>query len=404
MTITAPDQTLRRFPFIPGPLGGEPREYTERRATCPFGKVRLRDGREATLALRYEDVSAALADERFSYQQEDVAALGRSASSSGNFTDSSALSSTQALLKRQRRIIAGVFGPSRVAALRPMIHQATEPFLDALVQAGPGADLMAAFFTPYPVKVMCSVLGVPAEDYPLFRGWTTALMSTVPVTAAERDASMADFERYISALIARKRVYPGDDVISYLLAVRDPAAGVTEQQIRYWIMTTLALGTNALANVFGRITLMMLVEDRAMWNQVLAHGEFTRPVLEELLRLVQQGNAALIKVASDDVELPSGTIRAGEAIALPLSSTSLDELAFPDPHALRFDRPGPRSLIFGGGMHYCLGQHLARAELYAGLAGLMARLPGLRLAADPKQLKFSRGELVHSLMALPVTW
>jgi cytochrome P450 len=401
---TAPNQPLRRFPFIPGPLGGEPREYTERRATCPFGKVRLRDGREATLALRYADVAAALADERFSYQQEDVAALGRSASSSGNFTDSSALASTQTLLKRQRRIIAGALGPSRVAAKRPMIYEATGTFLDALVESGPDADLMSAFFTPYPVRVMCSVLGVPAEDYPLFRDWTNEFLSTVPVTAEQRNASMADFEKYISGLIAHKRLHPSDDLIGYLLGVRDEAAGITEQQITYWIMSTLALGTNALANVFGRITLMLLLNDGQMWDQVLDHGELDLAVLDELLRLVQQGNAALIKVASDDIELPSGTIRAGEAIALPLSSTGLDELAFPDPHALRLDRPGPRSLIFGGGMHFCLGQHLARTELHAGLSGLMARLPGLRLAADPKQLKFSRGELVHSLTALPVTW
>jgi cytochrome P450 len=397
---TGPDQTLRRFPFIPGPLGGEPAEYAKRRMTCPFGKVRLRDGREATLALRYEDVSAALADERFSYQQEDVGALGRSASSAGNFTDSSVLASTQTLLKRQRRMIAGALGPSRVAAWRPMIYEAAGTFLDALVESGPGADLMTALFTPYPVWVMCHVLGVPAEDYPLFRGWTNEFLSTVPVTAEQREASMVDFAMYVSGLIARKRIQPSDDVIGYLIA----NAGVSEEQMTYWIMSTLAVGTNALANVFGRIILMLLLDDRKMWKQVLDHGEFDLTVLDELLRLVQQGNAALIKVASDDVELPSGTVRAGEAIALPLSSTGLDELAFPDPHTPRFDRPGPRSLIFGGGMHYCLGQHLARAELLAGLAGLTARLPGLRLAADPKQLKFSRGELVHSLTALPVSW
>jgi cytochrome P450 len=401
---TVPDKSLRRFPFFPGPYGGEPREYTERRVSCPFGRVRLRDGREATLALRYEDVSAALTDERFTHQAAEVDALGRTASSN-IFTDSANIMNLPGFdRKRQRRVIAGALGPSRIEAMLPLIRQTTGTLLDAAVETGPAADLVTAFITPFPVMVMCRLLGVPTEDYPLFRDWSNGLVSAVPISAGQREALMADFKKYTRELIALKRANPGSDIIDYFIAARDDGKSMTEEEITYSIMAAIALGTNAVGNILGRITLMLLLDDRKLWEQIRAHGAFDRVVLDELLRLVQQGNAAMIKVAVEDIQLPSGTIRAGEAIALPLSSTGLDESVYPDPRTLRFDRQGPRSLIFGGGERYCLGQHVAKAMLYVGLSALMTRLPGLRLATDPKLLRFSRGELVHMLTALPVTW
>jgi cytochrome P450 len=401
---TAPDKPLRKFPFIPGPYGGEPREYAERRATCPFGKVRLRDGREATLALRYEDVSAALTDERFIHQTAELDALGR-AQSSNIFTDSANIMNLPSFnRKRQRRVIAGALGPSRVEAMLPLIREVTDALLDAVAERGPATDLVADFLRPFPVTVMCRLLGVPPEDYPLFRDWSNGLVSAVPISVEQREAFMADFKKYTTELIAQKRASPGDDIIDYFIAARDEGQSMTEEEIIYAIMAAIALGTNAVENILGRITLMLLLDERKLWEQIRAHGALDRSVLDELLRLVQQGNAAMIKVAMEDIQLPSGIIGAGEVIALPLSSTGLDENAYPDALTPRFDRQGPRSLIFGGGERYCLGQHVAKAMLYAGLSALMTRLPGLRLAADPKTLRFSKGELVHMLTSLPVAW
>ena len=376
----------------------------ERRVSCPFGKVRLRGGQEATLALRYEDVSAALTDERFTHQTAEADALGRTGPSN-LFTDSASIANLPGFdRKRQRRVIAGTLGPARVEAMLPLIRETTGTLLEAVVETAPAADLVAAFITPFPVTVMCRLLGVPSEDYPIFRGWSDGLVSAVPISAEQRNAFMADFEKYTGELIAQKRANPGDDIIDYFIAARDEGEGMTEEEITYAIMAAIALGTNAVGNILGRITLMLLLDDRKLWEQIRAHGAFAPVVLDELLRMVQQGNAAMIKIAAEDVQLPSGTVRAGEAIALPLSSTGLDDSVYPDPLTLRLDRQGPRSLIFGGGERFCIGQHLAKAMLYVALSAVMTRLPGLRLDTDPKLLKFSRGELVNMLTSLPVTW
>ena len=86
------------------------------------------------------------------------------------------------------------------------------------------------------------------------------------------------------------------------------------------------------------------------------------------------------------------------------NSALRDELAYPDPESIRFDRDGPQQLVFGGGPHYCLGAHLAKAELHLGLGLLLERLPTLRLDADPLDLSYTEGELLSSLVSLPVAW
>jgi cytochrome P450 len=126
--------------------------------------------------------------------------------------------------------------------------------------------------------------------------------------------------------------------------------------------------------------------------------------VDELLRYNPLGGGASLRLALEDVELPSGTVRAGQTVVVARNSATRDELAYPDPESIRFDRVGPQPLVFGGGPHYCLGAHLAKAELHLGLGVLLERLPTLRLDADPLDLRYTEGELLSSLVSLPVAW
>jgi cytochrome P450 len=399
---TQPDIPL--FPFPPGPFGGEPSEYAELRATCPFSKVKLGSGHEATLVLSYRDASAALADERLSRVLTGPSAP-RWTKASNIFTDQvSLVNRVGPEHMRQRRIISGALTHARIEPWKPVIWDTANALLDKVRQTGPGADLMEGFFAHFPVRIMCKLVGVPLEDYPRFRRWSNAFMSTVPLTEEERVAEMADFAQYARELVARKRGQPGDGLVDIVMAAYDEGGRVSQDEMVYIILGLIAAGTDTVMNILSRITLMLLRDQRRLWDQVAAQGEVTRAVLDELLRYVQQGNGAMLRIAEQDVELPSGTIRAGQTLALPLSSAGLDETVFPEPHTLRFDRQGPRSLLFGGGAHYCVGVNVAKAELQLGLQALMTRLPGMRLAVDPAELTFTKGELLTVLTSVPVTW
>ena len=126
--------------------------------------------------------------------------------------------------------------------------------------------------------------------------------------------------------------------------------------------------------------------------------------MDELLRFNILGTGVGLRLATEDVELPSGLIRAGQAVAIAGASGQHDEEAYPEPGRLRFDRDAPAALIFGGGPHYCLGAHLAKAELEIGLRQLIERFPKLRLTIDRADLRFTDGEILSSLVELPVAW
>lgn len=398
------------FPFLPGPFGGEPREYAERRTQCPFGRVTMRDGNEAILALRYDDVSTALDDPRFS--RVLTAPEAPRWTRAGNiFTDPISFVNQEGEdHMRQRRVLASALSAGQIDSWRPMIERSADELLQDVSAAGHGVDLMAGYFTPYPVLVMCRLLGIPPEDYD--RRWSDAYISSTPLTEEQRNAALDEFGNYIVGLIARKRREAAtgqaeheqlSDITGRLIRALDEGV-VSEEEAVYILLSVISVGTETVTNAFSRIVLMLLLDDRKMWNQVAAVGEVTRPVVDELLRRFQQGNGAMLRIAQEDVHLPSGLVRAGEVVALPLSSSHLDESVFPDPYALRFDRNGPKSLVFGGGAHYCVGVNLAKTELQIGLTALLRSFPDLHLAVEPRRLRYSKGELLTMIRKFPVAW
>jgi cytochrome P450 monooxygenase OleP len=126
--------------------------------------------------------------------------------------------------------------------------------------------------------------------------------------------------------------------------------------------------------------------------------------VDELLRVMTLGNTGMLRVVTEDVELPSGVVHAGDTVVVATTSALRDEAVYTDPDEVRFGREAPPSLVFGGGAHYCLGAHLAKAEMQIGLSVLLERLPTLRLAVEVEDLEFSEGEILSSVLALPVTW
>ncbi|WNI18947.1 cytochrome P450 [Actinacidiphila sp. ITFR-21] len=395
-----------RFPWPPGPFGGEPREFAQRREQCPFGRVSLRSGHEAILALDYADIAAAIGDTRLSRNALTKPGAPRWTKASNIFTDPISLVNQDGPdHMRQRQTLAASLTPARVRAWRPLIAETTGRLLDSVEAGGRPGELMEGYFKPLPIRIICRLLGVPLADQDTFCGWSNAFMSTVVVTEDEREQAIREFMDYTRGLVEEQRARPTDNLMGQLVSACYVDGKLSDEELFYVLVGVIAAGTDTITNVLSRITLTLLRDDRAKWQQVADAGGVSTAVLEELLRFVQQGNGAMLRVALEDVELPSGTVRAGETLALPLSAAGLDPKAYPDPHQLHFDRVSPpRTLMFGGGAHYCVGIHLAKAQLQIGLQSLMERFPALDLAVDPRQLRFSKGELLTTIKAFPAVW
>jgi len=391
------------FPFPVDEAAGPSPLYAERRAQCPMGHVRLTSGHDAVLLVTHRDVLAALADPRLSH---DLTEPGSARITPG----ASFLDSKTALLNKEgdehlriRRIVASAFTPRRVERWKPTIEAVATELLDLLEKNGSPADLVAEFCFPLPVRIICALLGVPEKDHTRFRDWSNAFLSGAKMTEERRTLLMQEFAAYVMALIARRRAEPGNDLIDDLIAARDGADKLTEQGLVEMCAGLIAAGNETTSNALGRAVLKLLDHDRMLWEQLYARPDLIPGAVDELLRVSTTG-AGMLRIATEDVELPSGTVKAGEAVVISFTSSQHDEEAYPDPDQIRFERDAPPAVTFGGGPHYCLGAHLAKAELRIGLSLLLQRLPGLRLAAAPEDLRYSEGDAISSLITLPVAW
>jgi cytochrome P450 len=403
MTDTTGTSDLPSFPFRSHSLT-PPAEYAERRAKCPFGQVRLPSGDPAILLLTYRDVAAAMADPRLSHDLTGPGAPRMTAEPSFLQDPDILLNKDGEDHLRIRRIVAAAFTPRRVERWKPVIEQVADELVGALEEAGPPADLVSGYCFALPVRIICRLLGVPEQDAPRFRVWSNAFSAGARMEPEERMAQVGAFIGYVDELIAAKRAEPGEDLIDDLIAACDGADRLTEHELLDLVTGLIAAGNETTSTALSRFLAELLDDGRRLWQQLLDDPGVLPDAVDELLRYTGLSNSALLRLAVEDVELPSGTVKAGQAIAIAGNGALRDPEAYPDPDTIRFDRDAPLPLIFGGGPHYCLGAHLAKAELNIGLGTLLRRLPTLRMTATRDELQFSRGEIVDSMIALPAAW
>jgi cytochrome P450 len=126
--------------------------------------------------------------------------------------------------------------------------------------------------------------------------------------------------------------------------------------------------------------------------------------VEELLRYLTIVHSLVVRIAKEDVEIGGQLVRAGEGLVMNLPAGNWDPAFTDQPDILDLGRPARGHLAFGYGVHQCLGQTLARAELQIALPILLRRLPGLRLAVPLEDLRFRNDMSIYGVHELPVTW
>jgi cytochrome P450 len=400
-----PDE-LPAFPFPTDPLVGVPPQYAERRASCPLGKVRLTTGDEAVLLVTYRDVAAAMAEPRLTHNLSAAAGSPRMTAAPNLRDDPDNLINKDGEPHlRMRRIVAATFSPRRIEQWKPTITALANELLDALEAGGRPADLAGGYCRQLPVRVICTLLGVPTDETDRFCEWTSALMSSAQMTPQRQVESMREFGAYTRALIVERRETPGDALLDELIAARDGDDRLTEGQLVNLVLGLIAAGNETTANVLSKSFLTLLRDGGALWRQLVDRPELLPTAVDELLRHTSLGTGGSLRLALEDVELPSGVVKAGETVVITSTAGRRDPDAYPDPDVVRFDRTGtPTAISFGGGAHYCLGAHLAKAELQVGLGLVLQRHPGLALAAPPESLRFTEGDILNTLIELPVSW
>ncbi|WP_112468394.1 cytochrome P450 [Streptomyces triticisoli] len=378
-----------------------PTGYDPLRATRPLARIRLYDGRPAWLVTGHGLARDLLVDPRLS---TDPTRSGFPATTP-RFV--AVRNRKPALLgvddprhRTQRRMMIPSFTLRRATELRPRIQEIVDHLLDEMTAQGPPAELVRAFALPVPSTVICALLGVPYADHEFFEAQSRRLLRgpTAEDTQDARDRLYA----YLDALIDRKQRQAGEGLLDELVQQRLSEGELDREELTALAMILLVAGHETTANMISLGTYTLLLHPDRL-AELRADPSLLPTAVEELMRMLSIADG-LLRLATEDIEIAGTTIRAGEGVVFSTSVINRDEDVYPAPDTLDWHRPARHHVAFGFGIHQCLGQNLARAELEIALGTLFERVPTLRLAAPPDEIPFKPGDTIQGMLELPVSW
>ncbi len=380
-----------------------PTGYDPLRDARPLARVTLYDGRPAWLVTGHALARTLLADPRLSSERNRPGFPAPTARFAGIRNRKTALLGVDDPQHRvQRRMMIPSFTLKRAAELRPRIQQIVDERLDAMIAQGPPAELVSAFALPVPSMVICALLGVPYADHEFFEGQSRRLLRGP--TAADTMDARDQLEAYLEELIDRKQKQrePGDGVVDELVHQRLRDGDLDREEVIALAIILLVAGHETTANMISLGTFTLLQHPDRL-AELRADPALVPAAVDELMRMLSIADG-LLRLAVEDIEVDGVTIRAGEGVLFSTSVINRDESVYTDPDALDWHRPARHHVGFGFGIHQCLGQNLARAEMEIALHSLFDRLPTLRLAAPAEEIPFKPGDTIQGMLELPVTW
>ena len=284
--------------------------------------------------------------------------------------------------RRLRGLVAAAFGRGHVERMRPRINDLVTQMLDDLDPTGT-VDLLSQYAEPLPVYVIADLLGVPRADHVQLRAWSQAIVrmyehdvdQTVREEAVAASVAFAD---YVRELLVERRTSPGDDLVSDLLAERDGANHLSDDELVASVVLLLNAGHEASVNVFGNGAHALLTHPDQL-TRVTSGAVPMATALEELIRY-DAPLQLFERTATADADVADVTVRRGQKVACLMGSANRDELVFAEAATLDVSRDPNPHVGFGLGVHFCLGAPLARLELEITFRRLLERWPDLELA------------------------
>ena len=336
--------------------------------------------------LRYDDVAAVLRDKRW---HNAAAILPQMAGVTNeeflSRNRQSILSAEGEVHTRLRRLVAPAFSPRAADRLRPFMREVVNGLVDTVAAAG-RADIAIDICEPYPIPIICELLGAPKEDWQLFsrlaedvlRVFNGLLDEDLPIIMAAQD----ELDEYVLGLIAARRAKPADDLITALIAAEEAGDRLNPDELVTMVGAVIVGGTDTTRNQLG-CSVALFADYPEQWKLLAEQPELAPRAVDEAMRFfgAVRGTG---RFASEDIEYRDILFPAGTMLMPSMSVANRDEAVFSDPG--RFDitrEPGSQQhLTLGSGIHYCLGAALAKAELQEALPILARRMPDLRIDGE----------------------
>lgn len=293
--------------------------------------------------------------------------------------------------KRYRALVDKAFSPARVKTIQPFIESIVEPLANKLVGAGP-VDFMQTFAIPLTMSVIATQLGVDPADMADFRRWTDSIMEGIdPTLQPDRERSITrdviEMQNYLARSVEKYRATRGETILSDLVYAEVDGERLSVQEIIAVATLFLGAGNDTTTSALGSAVLH-LARHPVDFDTLRSNPGKIPIFIEEVLRLYAPVQR-LFRRATQDVEIAGTRVPEGSIAVIQWGAANRDERRFGCPHQADLERAdAAKHFAFGSGIHFCIGNQLARAELRIAIAALVARAGTISLARGEESVDF----------------
>lgn len=310
---------------------------------------------------------------------------------------------------RFRRLVDQAFTPKRVAGMEAYMVQVVNETIDTFIKAGQ-AEMVQQFCVPVPMKIIADQLGVSRDDMDAFKRWSDASVEPLGMMITEERhvecaREMVEFERYFLERIRERRACRTDDMLSDVVyAAQDVGEEpMTDAELLSVTRQFLVAGNETTTNTLAS-AIWLLIRNPDQVRVLRENPQLFGRLAEETLRY-ESPVQGLFRMTTADVELGGAVIPKGSLVNLRYGSGNRDSCIFVEPDKFDVGRADARKhLAFGGGIHLCIGQALARQEVKVAMRELLGRIDNLRFT-DPKfEVTHHPSAILRGIRTLPVNF
>ena len=309
---------------------------------------------------------------------------------------------------RMRSIVAKGFTPKHITQIEEQIKQVATKTVDRMIENFPArtCDFVDNFAGPFPLEIICEMMGIPQEDHRQIFEWTNTILGVGDPefvgTYEELLNAGLSINAYAQALGEDRRANPRDDITSALMAAELDGDRLSAQEFGSFFILLVVAGneTTRTAIAHGLKLLTEHPDQRQLWfDDYDAHQ---RTAVEEIVRLASPV-IHFRRTVTADTEVAGVQLHEGDKVVMFYQSANRDESVYPDPQRFDVTRPiNPTQVGFGaGGPHFCLGANLARREISIAFDEIRRRLPDLRVSGEPDYLQ---SNFINGIKRLPCSW
>ncbi|MDV3135580.1 cytochrome P450 [Mycobacterium sp. 29Ha] len=279
--------------------------------------------------------------------------------------------------RRLRSLVSKAFTPRASARMHNTIVEVINDLIDHVAAQG-RCDVVTDIARPYPVPIICALLGAPREDWQLFSRWADEIFTAFTFNPDGVDEAFVmrawgELDDYVDEMVARRRHTPTDDLLSALIRAEDEGDRLNAAELRMLAGGLLLAGTDTTRNQLAG-SIDALVDHPDQWALLAENPELAANAVEETIRHSPIGSGTLRTVTAD-TDFAGHLFPAGTMVIVNTLAANRDPAVYDDPDRFDLTRSGaPAVLTFGGGIHYCLGANLARLELAEALKIVTRRM------------------------------